>query len=267
MLSVTTIASGSEGNCLLVSDGETHILIDAGISCKRICTALTTLGIDPAQISAVLVTHEHSDHICGLTTMLKRLPFHLYTAPGTARQLAYRLPILPERLHAVAPEEEFTVGTLTCRGFATSHDAAQSMGYTVGGPEGYMALATDLGYVSDSVYRAVLGCQVLVVECNHDVDWLRTGPYPYHLKDRILGDRGHLCNEAGAELAARAVAAGAHTVILAHLSRENNTPARAYEVTRQRLAALELSRPVTLTVAPRNEPGPVYRVQKEEPVC
>lgn len=267
MLSVTTIASGSEGNCLLVSDGTTHILIDAGISCKRICTSLTSLDIDPAQLSAVLVTHEHSDHICGLATMLKHLPFHIYTAPGTARQLAYRLPILPKRLHAVEPDTDFTVGTLTCRGFATSHDAAQSMGYTVWGQGGRMALATDLGHVTDSVCRAVLGCQILVVECNHDVDWLLSGPYPYQLKQRILGDRGHLCNEVGAELAARAVTAGAHTVILAHLSRENNTPARAYEVTRQRLAALEPAHPVTLIVAPRGEPGTTCYVSKEGAPC
>lgn len=267
MLCVTTLASGSEGNCLLVSDGDTHILIDAGISCKRITASLQSLGVDPAKIAAVLVTHEHSDHVCGLATMLKKLPFHIYAAPGTARQLAYRLPILPQRLHPIEPEETFTVGSLTCRGFATSHDAAQSMGYTVSGTGGRMALATDLGYVSDSVYQAVLGCDILVVETNHDVDWLRSGPYPYYLKERILGDRGHLCNEAGAELAARAVQAGAHTVILAHLSRENNTPARAYEVTRQRLAALDDVGHVTLTVAPRGEPGPVYCVKKEAVPC
>ena len=267
MLSLTTLASGSEGNCLLVSDGNTHILIDAGISCKRITTGLRSLGIDPADIAAVLVTHEHSDHICGLATMLKQLPFHIYTAPGTARQLAYRLAILPERLHTVAPEEVFCIGTLTCRGFATSHDAAQSMGYTVSGPGGRIALATDLGYVTDQVCQAVLGCDILVVESNHDIDWLRSGPYPYYLKERILGDRGHLCNEAGAELAARAVQAGAHTVILAHLSRENNTPARAYEITRQRLAVLDDPRPVTLSVAPRSEPGPTYLVQKEASPC
>lgn len=267
MLCVTTLASGSEGNCLLVSDGSIHILIDAGISCKRITASLHTLGIDPNDIAAVLVTHEHADHICGLPTMLKRLPFHIYTSPGTARQLAYRLAIPPQRLHPVEPEEEFTVGTLTCRGFATSHDAAQSMGYTVSGPGGRMALATDLGYVTDSVRKAVLGCDILVVEANHDVDWLRSGPYPYYLKQRILGDCGHLCNEAGAELAARAVQAGAHTIILAHLSRENNTPARACEITRQRLAALDKARSVTLTVAPRGEPGPTYPVQKETSPC
>lgn len=265
MLCVTTLASGSEGNCLLVRDGDTHILIDAGISCKRIIAGLRALGVDPARLDAVLVTHEHSDHICGLATMLKRLNFHIYTAPGTARQLAYRLPILPERLHPVEPGEDFSIGSLTCRGFATSHDAAQSMGYTVSGSGGRMALATDLGHVTPAVLDGVLGSQIVVLESNHDVDWLLSGPYPYPLKQRILGDRGHLCNQAGAELAARAVQAGAHTVILAHLSRENNTPARAYETTRCRLAALDPTPAVTLTVAPRGEPGPVYYVSKEAP--
>lgn len=267
MLCVTTLASGSEGNCLLVSDGSTHILIDAGISCKRVTAGLRSLGVDPHDIAAILVTHEHSDHICGLATMLKHLPFHIYTSPGTARQLAYRLAILPQRLHPVEPEEEFAVGSLTCQGFTTSHDAAQSMGYTVSGAGGRMALATDLGHVTDCVRRAVLGSDILVVESNHDVDWLQSGPYPYYLKQRILGDRGHLCNEAGAELAAQAVQAGAHTIILAHLSRENNTPARAYEITRQRLAALDEARAVTLTVAPRGEPGPTYPAKKEASLC
>ena len=269
MLRVTTIASGSDGNCLLVSDGTTHILIDAGISCKRICTGLTALGVDPMQLSAVLVTHEHSDHICGLATMLKRLPFHIYTAPGTAQQLNYRLAILPERLHAVEPGEEFNIGSLSCRGFSTSHDAAQSMGYTIADPDGRMALATDLGYVSDSVYRAVLGCQLLVVESNHDVDWLRSGPYPYQLQQRILGDRGHLCNEAGAELAARAVEAGAHTIILAHLSRENNTPARAYDVTFRRLVTLGIDpeQDVRLSVAAPAWSGETFAVGREKTPC
>ncbi len=269
MLCVTTLASGSGGNSLLVSGRGTHILIDAGISCRRITAALAQLGVDPMQLSAVLITHEHSDHICGLATMVKKLPFHIYASPGTARQLAYRIAIPPQRLHAVEPESTFTVGSLTCRAFPTSHDCAQSTGYTVELDGQRMALATDLGHVTAPVLKAVLGCQVVVLESNHDVDWLRSGPYPVHLQQRILGDRGHLCNEAGAELAVQAVQAGAHTVILAHLSQENNTPARALEVTRRRLlaAGVDPDRDVCVTVAPRTEPGPVWPVRKEGALC
>ena len=129
-----------------------------------------------------------------------------------------------------------------------------------------MVLCTDLGYVTPEVKNAVHGCDLLVCETNHDEDWLRSGPYPYSLKQRVLGDRGHLSNEAGAELAALAVSAGARTVILAHLSQENNTPAHARAAVCRRLAAMgcDPERDISLTVAPRGENGPVFRLGTEE---
>ena len=129
-----------------------------------------------------------------------------------------------------------------------------------------MVLCTDLGYVTPEVKNAVHGCDLLVCETNHDEDWLRSGPYPYSLKQRVLGDRGHLSNEAGAELAALAVSAGARTVILAHLSQENNTPAHARAAVCRRLAAMgcDPERDISLTGAPRGENGPVFRLGTEE---
>ena len=131
-----------------------------------------------------------------------------------------------------------------------------------------MVLATDLGYVTERVRRAAEGCDLLVCETNHDEDWVRTGPYPYYLKQRILGDRGHLSNEAGAELAAYAVESGAKAVVLAHLSQQNNTPAHAYEVVSRRLKAMDCDpeRDISLRVAPRSEAGPTCRL-KEVAVC
>ena len=127
-------------------------------------------------------------------------------------------------------------------------------------------LCTDLGYVTPEVKRAVHGCDLLVCETNHDEEWLRSGPYPYSLKQRVLGDRGHLSNEAGAELAAMAVSSGARTVILAHLSQENNTPAHARAAVCRRLAAMgcDPERDISLTVAPRGENGPIFRLGAEE---
>lgn len=269
MLTVTTLASGSSGNCLLVSGAGAHILIDAGVSCRRITTALKSLSVDPGQLSAVLVTHEHSDHISGLATLVKHLPVQIIASVGTAHQLVHRSGLPAQRVTPIPAGSQWTVGPLLCRSFSTPHDAADSVGYTVELDGCRLALATDLGYVTDTVRRAVLGSQVVVVEANHDEDWLRSGPYPYSLKQRILGDRGHLCNEAGAELAAQAVQAGAHTVILAHLSRENNTPARAYDVACRRLSGLGIDpeRDLTLTVAPRSEPGAPIPVSKERAVC
>ena len=269
MLSITTLASGSSGNCLLVRGGDTAILIDAGISCRRITTALRELNIDPMSLSAVLVTHEHTDNICGLATMVKQLPVPIYASVGTAYRLTHYTGLPEERVIPIPAGSSFAIGSLHCTSFSTSHDAADSVGYTVEREGCKLALATDLGYVTDTVRRAVLGCQAVVLESNHDIDWLRSGPYPYPLKQRILGDRGHLCNEAGADLALQAAQAGAKTILLAHLSHENNTPQRAYDVTSRRLTAngIDPERDMVLAVAPRSQTSPTYTVSKEVCPC
>ena len=260
MLNVTTLASGSEGNCMLITGGGAAVLIDAGVSCRRIFTSLRQLGMDPAGLDGILITHEHSDHIRGLATLTGKLTCPVYASPGTARQLEWRVAFPEGMLRPVPPGTAFSVGALTIRSFPTSHDAAESVGYRVTCGHGSLALATDLGTVTPAVLDGVLGCDTVVVETNHDVELLRAGPYPYPLKQRILGERGHLCNEAGAELAARAVQAGAGTLILAHLSRQNNTPAHALAAVRRAVARLGLNpdRDVTITVAPRSEVGPTF---------
>ncbi len=269
MLRITTLASGSGGNCVLVSGGGCHLLIDAGISCRRITTGLAALGVSLPQLDGILITHEHSDHICGLATLIKKYDTPIFASPGTARALGYRLAFAEGQLRPVDVGTEFSVGNMTVHSFATSHDSAQSTGYTVRLGNHRLALATDLGYVSDEVLNAVLGCDILVAESNHDVDWLRSGPYPPYLQERILGSRGHLCNEDGAELITRAAQSGTHTIILAHLSQENNTPARALEVSRRRLSAagIDPDRDVTLTVAPVCGNSPTFFTERSECPC
>lgn len=262
MLELCTLASGSSGNSLLVTDGRTHVLVDAGISCRRICTGLKELGVEPKELAGVLITHEHSDHISGLTTLTKQLRLPVYASPGTGRQLCYRIAFLEELLRPVAPGESFSIGGLDIESFPTSHDAAESVGYALSAGGRKAAVATDLGYVTEAVLRGIRGADLLVAEANHDVEWVQSGPYPYHLKARILGDRGHLSNEAGAELAWTAVEGGARTVVLAHLSHENNTPARAHEVVRGVLErrGAAVGRDVALEVAPRSEKSRRYTV-------
>ena len=256
-MELRTLASGSTGNCILVSQGESHLLIDAGISCRRITSALRTLDIPADKLLGVLVTHEHSDHISGLGALVKRLGVPVYTSPGTARQLIRRMAWPVGLLREVAPGAGFSVGPFEGMGFATSHDAEEPMGFALSCQGRRAAIATDLGYVSDEVLRGVLGARLVVCEANHDVELLRMGKYPYPLKRRILGERGHLSNEAGAELALRCVEAGARTVVLAHLSAENNTPALALGAAK---AALAGHGDVTVAVAPRYEPSPAYEV-------
>ena len=262
MLELCTLASGSSGNCLLVSSGDTHILVDAGISCRRITTALKAMGLDPKALSAVLVTHEHSDHIAGLATMTKQLAVPVYASRGTGMQLCYRIPFLEEVLHTFTPGERFSLGGVDVESFATPHDAAQSTGYALSAGGRKAAVVTDLGHVTAAVEAGIQGANLLVAEANHDIEWVQSGPYPDFLKDRILGDRGHLSNEAGAALVCSAVTKGASTIVLAHLSHENNTPERARQVVGDALSRMGAlpGRDVLLDVAPRSELGRRYAV-------
>lgn len=264
MLTVTTIASGSSGNAALVSCGDTHILLDAGVSARRITTGMKELGVDPSRLTAILVTHEHQDHISGLAVLTKKLRVPLVSSGPTCGQLCNKVPFVEDLVRQQEPGTGVQIGSLWVESFSTPHDAAGSVGYSITGDGGRMVLATDLGYVTSEVKRAAADCDLLICEANHDEDWVRSGPYPYYLKQRILGDQGHLCNEAGAELAAFGVETGAKAVVLAHLSPENNTPARAYQVVARRLTAMgaEPGRDVDLSVAPRSELGPTYCVER-----
>lgn len=265
MLTFTTLASGSSGNAALVSSGTTHILLDAGISARRIVTGLRELGVEPEQLRAILVTHEHHDHVSGLSVLTKKRNVPILATPATCRCLAAKLPALAHLLREQEAGTGVQLGEVWVESFPTPHDAAGSVGYSISGGGERMALCTDLGYVTPEVKQAVLGCDLLVCETNHDEDWLRSGPYPYSLKQRVLGDWGHLSNEAGAELAAMAVQSGTRIVVLAHLSQENNTPAHARAAVCRRLAAMgcDPERDIVLQVAPRNELGPVYRLGEQ----
>ncbi len=261
-MEIHTLSSGSSGNCLLASGGGSHLLVDVGISCRRITSALSSLDAAMEEVAGILITHEHSDHIAGLATLSKKFSLPIYTSPGTARQLCCRIAGLEDRIHLVEPGGSLDLGPFGVESFPTSHDAAQPMGFVLSHSGRKAAVVTDLGYVSDAVLDCVLGAHLVVCEANHDVDWLRDGPYPYALKARVLSDRGHLSNEAGAALALKCVQAGAATIILAHLSAQNNTPARALQAASFALssAGIDPARDVTLAVAPRNTVSPLYEV-------
>ena len=265
MLTVKTLASGSSGNATLVSGGNTHILLDDGLPLRTLLAHLQASGIPLTRISAVFVTHEHRDHIHGLQYLPKRAPELKIIASGpTCQQIDYRIPFVSDRLEAMKPEEPMQIGDLKVESFLTPHDAAESMGYIVSGCGGRMVLCTDLGTVTPAIRRAVQGCDLLICEANHDVDMLRTGPYPYHLKRRILSNLGHLSNEEGAELAALSVRSGCKAVILAHLSAENNTPSRALAALENRLKEPDMgpeAREADLVVAPRKTAGPTFCIE------
>ena len=176
-MTLHTLSSGSQGNCLLLSDGDTHILVDAGISTRRIKAGLAQLELSMDELDGILITHEHTDHISGLATLIKHHSIPLYASPGTARQLAYRLAGVEPLLRPREPGCQFEVGQCLVTAFETSHDAAQSMDYRIDG-SGSVGILTDTGYVTDEAAQVLPGVSLLVLESNHDVEYLRSGPYP-----------------------------------------------------------------------------------------
>lgn len=255
MLRAATLASGSSGNCAVVSDGRVHILIDAGISARRITQGLRALGVEPRHLAGVLITHEHADHVNGLEVLCKQTGAPLYTAEPTAFALCGKWGALTERFRVFEPGQRFAVQGLEVGTFANSHDCACPVGYSVTDGRRKLALCTDTGVVTPQAREGVGGANTFIGEFNYDPDMLRTGPYPVYLKERIRGGRGHLSNEMGGELAAWAGSLGATRVVLAHLSRENNRPGLALAAAERALSGLGLrpGRDVELLAAPRDE--------------
>lgn len=227
-----SIASGSSGNCIYIGSGDTDILVDAGISGKRVEQGLNTIGLTGSDINAILITHEHSDHICGLGVLARRFGVPIYATPATIRQIRRQgnLGNIPEELFfEVRADEMFSIGDLLARPFSISHDAADPVGYRVESAGKSVAVATDMGVYTDYTVRQLTGLDAILLEANHDVRMLEVGRYPYYLKQRILGERGHLSNEASGHLLGEILHDDMKHIVLGHLSQENNYPALAFE--------------------------------------
>ena len=257
-----SFASGSSGNAALLSCDDTHILIDMGISCRRVCQCLARLGLTPGDLTGILITHEHTDHIAGLATWIKKYRAPILCTPGTALQLEYRLAGISELLHTAEPWEPVCVGgPFTALMLPTSHDCAQGCGFGIQGPDGLLCVYTDTGVLPDHRTRAYLMfSDMLVLESNYDEDMLRSGPYPFALKRRILGEEGHLSNDTAAEIALACGEIDTRTILLAHLSKENNTPQRALETVGAPLEAIQWGG--RLEVLPRYDMSPVYTMER-----
>lgn len=221
--------SGSSGNCTYVATGEGGVLIDAGVSARRIERALSDREIDPQSIRAVFVTHEHSDHVAGLRVLCKRYGFPVYATAGTLAAIEEMGALPPGVRGGVMPKEGIPAAGMLITAFATPHDSRESCGYILTLGDGRrVAVATDIGRMTDTIARELRRCDLVQIEANHDVRMLQCGPYPYALKQRILGDRGHLSNEACGAALPELARGGVTQFVLAHLSRENNTPPLAY---------------------------------------
>lgn len=227
-----SIASGSSGNCIYTGDEDTHILIDTGISKKKIEEGLHQLEITGKDLQGILVTHEHIDHIQGLGVFTRKYPVPVYATPGTIAGIrsCHSLGKLPEGiLHEITVDEDFQIGGLRIHPFAISHDANEPSGYRIRGCDGSVAVATDLGVYDEYIVENLTGLDALVLEANHDIHMLEVGPYPYPLKQRVMGEKGHLSNELSGRLLCDILHDGFKAVVLGHLSKENNYPELAYE--------------------------------------
>jgi phosphoribosyl 1,2-cyclic phosphodiesterase len=217
--------SSSKGNCIYFGDSECGILIDCGVSCKRICEALAENGLSPDSVKGIFITHTHSDHIKGLTVFLKKHPVPLY-AQQRNLDILFSGGKLPAGTVCIPVDGTTSdVGGFSVTPFVTPHDAPASCGYRVRYPDGKTAvLCTDLGEVTETVWQSITGADLVMLESNYDADMLRCGSYPPELKQRIASDRGHLSNVECGERLAMLAEQGTMNFVLGHLSEENNTP-------------------------------------------
>lgn len=242
MLQLCSIASGSSGNCICVGSNSTHVLIDAGISGKRIENGLNSIDMTARDMSGILITHEHIDHVAGLGVMARRyhLPIYATQKTITAMQSMSSLgKIDAELFHPIEKNEDFMIGDVTFHPLEISHDAADPVCYRFTDGTHRFAVVTDLGIYDSHQVQQLQDLDAILLESNHDIRMLETGIYPYPLKQRILGNKGHLSNERSGQFLSELLSDRMTSVMLGHLSKENNLEELAYETVRVEINAAD----------------------------
>ena len=251
-----TIASGSSGNSSFVGASGEGILIDFGISCRGVTSALKSRGIDPHSLSGILITHEHIDHVRGLAVFLKQYKIPLYASEAVLSFLLSNGLVPEGSVLNKIDEHGQIIGNMLVKPFKTSHDSVGSLGYSIITPDEHrITVCTDTGYITEDAREHLLGSEVALIEANYDNGMLDFGPYPYHLKRRIKGPQGHLSNTDCAAFLSELVKSGTTHIVLGHLSKENNTPEVALQtcISELSLAGLKKDRDYVIFAAPRNE--------------
>lgn len=271
---ICSIASGSSGNCIYVGSDTTHLLVDVGISGKRTEAGLKGLDLSMRDIDGIFITHEHADHIAGLGVLERKYETPIYATQGTIQAIKRNTSIgeIPEELFCpIKADEKIIIKDLVCNPMEISHDAAEPVAYRIAHGKKRIGIITDLGTYDDYTVESLRGVDALLLEANHDVNMLQVGPYPYYLKRRILGDRGHLSNEKAGQLLCDLLHDHIQAVMLGHLSKENNLPELAYEAVRVEVTMARMNREeeeacdikvsdFPMYVAARNEPSPVIHI-------
>lgn len=239
MMKICSIASSSSGNCIYVGTADTHILIDAGISGRRLESGLAMISLNPGMINAVLITHEHSDHIKGLGVFSRKYKIPIYTTRLTWEKIisSELTGYIDETLYReILPDIDFAIKELLIHPFRTSHDAVQPVCYTFTKNRKKISVVTDLGCYDSYIKEKLKDSNILFIESNHDIEMLKKGSYPLYLKKRILGDKGHLSNEMSGRLITEVLSSNLQYVLLGHLSEENNHPRLAHQSVFAKLA-------------------------------
>ncbi len=249
-LKLTVLGSGSKGNATVVEGPDGALVIDAGFSAKEMLQRMDIAGVDPSRIRAILVTHEHGDHISGVGVLSRRLRVPVFASPGTAAD--NRFSVRVDEISTFSCGEVLTVAGIDVVPFHTSHDAAEPVGFRFVLGDDVIGYATDTGHLTEESAEALQGCRLLALESNHDLQMLKTGPYPYFLKDRVASERGHLSNEQASTALQRLVSDRLELVMGMHLSETNNLPLLSAAALTDCLAGLCHS--AAVAVAGQNRP-------------
>lgn len=250
MLKFQSFLSGSSGNATFVTNDRTNVLCDCGANGKYIENCFLRLGISPDKLDAIFITHEHNDHISGAGVISRRYDVPIYASKGTWSAMESVLgKIADKNKRVISPKENVKLEDMEISAFNIPHDAKEPFGYSFMSEGVKFTIATDMGYVTDEVLENLLGSDFCLIEANHDMDMLKNGSYPFYLKKRILGEKGHLSNDAAASLCSILAESGTKSIWLGHLSKENNIPELAYKTVHE--ALIEKNEDTELCVLPR----------------
>lgn len=248
MARLCPLFSGSSGNSYYIGSQSAGVLVDAGRSARQLDLMLSACTIDPLAIHAILITHEHTDHVSAVRVFAKKYNIPVFASAGTLSALSDKL----GETKTYRMERDLQIADMTINSFATSHDCSEPLGFRIKTADSRtVVVSTDLGYISEEVENGLLGADFAVIESNHDLDMLRTGPYPYYLKNRILSTKGHLSNKECAKMLPKMAKSGTTRFILAHLSKDNNLPSIARNEALKALCSQNLTenQDFTLSVA------------------
>ena len=262
MLKFCSLYSGSTGNCLFVQSDSTHILVDAGVSIKKITQALDSLDVSIECIDGILVTHEHSDHVKSIGALSKKYNIPVYANYETwNHMLEQKEKVSIENQKNFINDSDFLIGDLTIHPFSTPHDASNPCGFNISNSESKLSIATDLGHMNNHIFDNLKSSSFVLLESNYDPEVLKCSHYPYHLKTRIAGPTGHLSNSTAGKTIASLMNYNLKNVMLGHLSKENNFPELAHQTILEEIHAANLmEKNINLNIASRDEPSNLITV-------